>query len=217
MHVYPHHGWLTGREATDAHAQYALVARVIATTVPLSGGGNLSADRTLVLLYHTKDFSLDASNQLQKRFSGVRAHYSGATTVNTGAGTVFAFDHEDYDTDTYHDTVTNNSRLVVGAGLGGYYRVTGRVRWAATANAGWRSLRIEKNSAGTPTVANVAGIVTVAASTVSVVFDVEVTCTVALADGDYVELIGATSENTTCPNTAFLYHSPSFEMFRIGT
>ena len=146
----------------------------------------------------------------------VRAFDTTATqTVNTGAATVITFDSEDYDTNTFHGTST--SRLVVPTSGDGYYRVTGRVRWSATAAAGWRQLRIEKNSAGTATTANIVGLTTVAAVTTSVVFDQEVTATVYLAAASYVEVFAATSENTTIATLAAAYDSPSFEMYRIGT
>lgn len=51
--------------------------------------------------------------------------YNNTTQASFGAGVegVMVFNAEDYDTDGFHDTVTNNSRLTIPAGLGGKYLV----------------------------------------------------------------------------------------------
>lgn len=54
---------------------------------------------------------------------GVRATFTG-TTFGTGSYSAIPFAGEDFDTDGFHDNVTNNSRLTVPTGLGGKYHVT---------------------------------------------------------------------------------------------
>jgi hypothetical protein len=57
-------------------------------------------------------------------FSGARVYHS--TTQSVGAAvTALNMDSEDFDTDTYHDNTTNNTRLTVPAT--GYYLVVGHV------------------------------------------------------------------------------------------
>jgi hypothetical protein len=49
-----------------------------------------------------------------------------------------------YDTDAYHDTTTNNSRITIPTGLGGYYLFTGSITWA-NQNANSRTILLYKN------------------------------------------------------------------------
>ena len=205
--------------AGKVFAQIQVLARAVAA------GGEQGRLRILVYNNGTAVAALECfhdSVSAPLRFDtptiAVRAYDTSATqTINTGAATAVTFNSENYDTQAFHDTSTNTSRLTVPTNYGGYYRITGRVRWSASAAAGWRQLRIEKNSDGTATVAKIVAINTVAAVTTSVVFDQEITATVALAAGDRVELFAATSENTTIATLDAAYDSPSFEMFRIGT
>lgn len=64
----------------------------------------------------------------------VGAHATNtAGTSFTGAGEhIMPFATEDYDTNAFHDLVTNNSRLTVPTGLGGMYHIIGKVSFATT-------------------------------------------------------------------------------------
>lgn len=54
-------------------------------------------------------------------------------TIATGAAQAITFNDTDvYDTDGYHDTSSNTSKLVVPTGLGGYYRIYASLRPADT-------------------------------------------------------------------------------------
>jgi hypothetical protein len=145
----------------------------------------------------------------------VRAYNNANITANSGTSTLITLNSENYDTDGFHSLVTDTSRLVVPAGLGGYYRVTGNVRFAATATVTWRSIRLERNSAGTAAVANIFAN-GVAHSATNQVVDLTVAGTVYLNAGDYVELFVGTGENTTVLYLDAYYDLPFFEMFRIG-
>lgn len=46
-------------------------------------------------------------------FSGARAYHNTTQSINSGAERTVALNAERFDTDTYHDTSTNNSRLTV--------------------------------------------------------------------------------------------------------
>lgn len=65
-------------------------------------------------------------------FSGARC-YKSTTQSITSTLTVVTFDVESYDTDGYHDNVTNNSRLTVPTT--GYYRITGSAPTASNTAA----------------------------------------------------------------------------------
>jgi len=55
-------------------------------------------------------------------FNGAQVKKSSAQSINAGTVTTITFDQENYDTNTYHDNSTNNSRLTVPTT--GYYRFT---------------------------------------------------------------------------------------------
>lgn len=52
-------------------------------------------------------------------FHGVRAFRTGSQTIANNTATAVQFNHHDFDTDGYHDDVTDNDKVVVPAGQGG--------------------------------------------------------------------------------------------------
>jgi hypothetical protein len=84
--------------------------------------------------------------------SGGAATYVGArvkrtsnqTGVVTATWTSIAFDVEDNDSDAFHDTSTNNSRLTVPSGKAGRYDIVGHFAWESNAT-GLRYARVLLN------------------------------------------------------------------------
>ena len=70
--------------------------------------------------------------------------YGASQTITTGTWTAINFNGENIDTNSFHDTVTNNSRITIPAGLGGYYLVTWQQRWDPS-GTGNRSADLYKN------------------------------------------------------------------------
>lgn len=68
-------------------------------------------------------------------FVGARANRSTTQSVPDATWTAVAFDAEDFDTNTFHDTATNPSRFTVPTGYAGKYRVTGLALWEANTTA----------------------------------------------------------------------------------
>src|SRR5262245_22049217 len=60
-----------------------------------------------------------------------RAYHNAAQALTTGVEASLALNSERYDTDTMHDTVTNNSRLTIKTA--GLYIITGHVEFANNA------------------------------------------------------------------------------------
>jgi hypothetical protein len=121
-------------------------------------------------------------------FNGARVYKSsGQASVSTTL-VAMTFDTESYDTNTYHDNATNNTRLTVPST--GYYRIMG---WVTTdANAASRAgIRLN----GTTYIAQIGG-ANNAASTQNGSF---IETDYNLTASDYVELMGAfgTSQTTT--------------------
>ena len=67
-------------------------------------------------------------SSIQVKFSGCRVYKSAVQSITSGAYNYATFDTEAYDTDNYHNNVTNNTRLTVPTD--GYYRVSWHVSWA---------------------------------------------------------------------------------------
>jgi hypothetical protein len=53
-----------------------------------------------------------------------------AQSIPNNVATAVTFGSEYYDTDSFHDTSTNTSRITIPSGLGGYYLFTGSGEWA---------------------------------------------------------------------------------------
>lgn len=70
---------------------------------------------------------------------GCRLYKAATQTLTTNTETSLAFDTEEYDTDTFHDNVTNNTRITIPSLLGGYYRFHFEAYWntAPTAPVYW--------------------------------------------------------------------------------
>lgn len=86
----------------------------------------------------------------------LRAHHgcsvfkSGTQTVLSGSTDVISWNSEDFDTDALHDTVTNNSRIVVPAALAGYWEFFCQIQGDsdATQHSGGLRLSMRKNAGG---------------------------------------------------------------------
>lgn len=92
--------------------------------------------------------TIDASGRIKGAFSGARVTKAAdQTAADYTTATVIAWDAEVFDTDGYHDNVTNNSRLTVPSA--GYYEVTAIIRVDSFGADLWSSIQLNhKNSAG---------------------------------------------------------------------
>ena len=80
---------------------------------------------------------------------GCRVYKSANQTVANGNNDVLTFNSEVYDTDGFHDTSTNNSRITIPTGFDGYYLVLANaVSDADASNHTGANLMIRKNAAG---------------------------------------------------------------------
>ena len=120
-------------------------------------------------------------------FLACRVTQSAGQSITASTLTALAFNTEAYDTDTLHDTVTNNSRINFNST--GYYRVTGVVSTDANA-AVWGGIRLNGSTYIYKLGAGNAG-----ASTAN---GIQVAFTYLFTAADYIELMGAfgTTQNT---------------------
>lgn len=117
---------------------------------------------------------------------GVRVVRSGAAqTITTATETAITFGTgdavEDWDTDAFHSMSSNTSRITIPTGFGGRYSLHGSVVWAAD-STGMRITSIKKGAA-TYLAMDCRAPITSGDVTV-----VNLSCEVALAAGEYVEL-----------------------------
>jgi hypothetical protein len=76
-------------------------------------------------------------------FSGASLTKSATQNISSGVQTAISFDGEVYDTDNYHDNVTNNTRLT--APSTGYYLVGGSAEMNGVNTTYWVITRLRKN------------------------------------------------------------------------
>jgi hypothetical protein len=118
----------------------------------------------------------------------VRVYASSSVSIASGAGpddanggTKISFDTESYDTDAFHSTAVNPSRLTIPTGKGGYYMIVAQASWSTSAT-GRKACWPYKNGTlrlGVDEVCGDDGGLNLSHTAVTVAL---------LADGDYVEL-----------------------------
>jgi hypothetical protein len=114
-------------------------------------------------------------------YAGCRLGNTGDFNVSNNTFTAVTFDSEAFDTDGFHSTSSNTSRITVPTGKGGYYRVYGSIQWANNAT-GQRQIALYKNG----TIVNF----TQSFGNSTHRTGQFIASTINLADGDYVELQG---------------------------
>jgi hypothetical protein len=81
-------------------------------------------------------------------FVGCALKVSTGQSLNSGTETIINFDQEDFDTDAFHDNVTNNSRITIPAGKAGKYLIQGKVTFPSSpgGNTSYRRMSIKLNT-----------------------------------------------------------------------
>lgn len=153
------------------------------------------------------------------RVLGVSITHSLDQTINTSSPTVLSFDTTLFDSSGFHSNTTNNSRITIPSGLGGYYLIIGSMRWEDVNDQdSFRAIRIELNSNGTPTVGNsfISGISN-QGSTGADIVTTECHGVSYLKDGDVIEAIANQQSGSAIKvQTISNGQSPMFTAIRIG-
>ena len=116
-------------------------------------------------------------------FVGVRASGTSTSLANNTYTVSIEFSSETFDTDAFHDLVTNPSRFTIPSGKGGKYRVNGMVRFNHHAT-GWREVTIKKNGSDVAAFAGFPGSLGDSSNGLRIQFDDIVSC----AATDYLEI-----------------------------
>lgn len=83
-------------------------------------------------------------------FAGVSLYNTpNNQSLSNNTFTVVTWDSEDYDTDGYHSTVTNTSRITIPSGKAGKYLFTGSVYFDPGSTTGMREVALYKNGSNT--------------------------------------------------------------------
>lgn len=123
-------------------------------------------------------------------FHGAKAKQAGSQNVATATGVKLNLDGEDYDSDAFHDNVTNNTRVTIPTGLGGKYMVTAEISYPTNAT-GSRQVYVKLNDTTYP-IAGVYG--NAGAANGTTVFCAGI---LALAAADYIELVAYQDSGST--------------------
>lgn len=118
-------------------------------------------------------------------FVGCSVYLSASQSIANSTNQAITFDSEEYDTNGFHSTVTNTSRITIPANYGGYYRITGYIGFASNAT-GVRSAKFYKNGTS---IFHFSQPITATGNPQSA----GGTATVNLVAGDYIELIALQS------------------------
>lgn len=62
-------------------------------------------------------------------FVGCLIYNANHVSISGGTGTIVSFDSEIFDTDSFHDNATNNSRITIPSGKAGKYLIIGNTQW----------------------------------------------------------------------------------------
>lgn len=73
-------------------------------------------------------------------------HSGGSVAVSGSTSADQAWNNEIFDTNGYHDTVTNNTRITIPSGKAGYYLVTQKIELVTTTEGRWTHI-LRKNGA----------------------------------------------------------------------
>ena len=77
-------------------------------------------------------------------FAGASVKMTAGQVISNATDTTLNWNTENWDTNSYHDNATNNSRLTIPSGKGGYYAITAQIRWD-TGTTGERVVKLAKN------------------------------------------------------------------------
>lgn len=119
-------------------------------------------------------------------FHGCKLYNDGTQSISNNSATAILFGAEEYDTDAYHSTGSNTSRITIPSGLDGIYRVSYKIAIPSSNTTGNRIAFVRKN--GGTDANNVIGSATFTAPSSTAGQQWGLSFTVDLVATDYLEL-----------------------------
>jgi hypothetical protein len=141
-------------------------------------------------------------------FVGAHVYHNASQSIPNITDTNLAFNSERFDTDAFHDNSTNNSRLTIPTGLGGYYVINCSVR--ADSATGLFQLTLKKN--GTTSI----GIVTIPFVSGYTLFGQVNSPVVSLSAGDYIQAQVYQDTGGALNVLTGAEYSPEFSIYKVG-
>jgi hypothetical protein len=178
----PNFGWSVPTSSdlvkNGATAIETLGDSIDASLVDLKGGttGQVLAKATNTDMDFTWTTSSAAS------FVGCSLYKSADQSIANATTTVITWDSESYDTNSFHDNATNNSRITIPAGKAGKYLIQLQLNWGTNATS-YREARVRLN--GSTLLAYVQAQAAAAGGTANTLTTVKT-----LAVADYIEIQG---------------------------
>jgi hypothetical protein len=112
--------------------------------------------------------------------------YLTSQTITAGTYAILTFANENFDTDSFHSTVSNTSRITIPSGKGGKYLVVGTIRYETNTSAA--TVLYKNGSRVTGTGLTEGWIQTVINTAGNTANGISATHLISLAAGDYIEL-----------------------------
>jgi len=148
----------TGISVANGTGPIPIVTSTVATTFDAKGDlvVGTGADTFAKLTVGTNDYVLTAASgettglkwaapASGTTFAGARVKKTASQTISNNTTTTITWNDEDFDTNTYHDNSTDNSRFTIPSGKAGYYHIIANICTAGS-NTGARVVEIFKNT-----------------------------------------------------------------------
>lgn len=194
----------TGIAATIVDAKGDLIAASAADTV-----ARLAVGSDGQVLVPDASQSTGLKWAFAPAFVGVQAYHNTTQAISANTNTACSLNSEDFDTHAFHDTSTNNSRITIPSGKGGYYLLQGTVFGAASPNTalvGW----FRKNGSST-----IRGSVAQLRATGSA--GVNISAIANLAAADYIELFTFISSAINIGDATNIEYQTTLRATLLGT
>jgi len=133
---------VTNSMATAIDAKGDLVAGTGADTfAKLTVGAN----NTVLTADSAEATGLKWATPAASGFVGCRVYNTTNQNLSNNVSTTLTFDSENFDTNGFHSTATNTSRITIPTGKGGYYQFRGSIYFSTGSSSGVRGLSFAKN------------------------------------------------------------------------
>jgi hypothetical protein len=143
--------------------------------------------------------------------AGCHVYHNANQSIPNATETPLAFNSERFDSDAFHDTVTNNGRITVPAGMAGKYLVWALIEWALKSDSTNRVVRLSHSSRGTIALVTAAN-----NNSTGYNFAQPVSIVVDLAAGDYITCAVRQDSGAALNVNYTAEYSPAFGMQRVG-
>jgi hypothetical protein len=121
---------------TDLPADFEVFGQAVATSMADLLGGTTGQVLSMTLQVDSSTATgLKWAAPTAPTLAGVRAVKSALQSISSGTYTSVAFDAADtYDTNSFHNPSTNNTRITIPTGGTGYYQIFGMITWVPASN-----------------------------------------------------------------------------------